>query len=271
MQNGQPDAEALSCGPYLAVKRVLDVLGALFMLALLAPLFICVSLALLVESGFPLFFYQQRLGKDGRIFNLIKFRTLRRKPTAGDNEGSHTALTGQDMDITPVGGWLRNTGLNELPQLFNILRGDMSFVGPRPAVLAHAQYYTDWHRKRLAVRPGVTGLAQMCGRNLIPWGWRVALDRYYVEHLSFALDFQIWYKTTGVVLGKKGAEGDERLYFDFTPPGPDVIATLEREGVLKCFLEATPEDLKRGGPSEKAAEMEVAPPQHVSPARHQAG
>jgi lipopolysaccharide/colanic/teichoic acid biosynthesis glycosyltransferase len=229
--------------PYLGVKRVLDVLGAIFMLALLSPLFLGIALALLVDSGLPILFKQQRIGRDGRIFNLIKFRTLRRKPTTADSSGTHTALVGQDLDITPVGAWLRNTGLNELPQLINILRGDMSFIGPRPAVLAHEQYYTDWHRQRLAVRPGVTGLAQMCGRNLIPWGWRVALDRYYVENLSFVLDFQIWWKTTGVVLGKKGAEGDESLYFDFTPPGPEVIETLEREGVLKCFLEASPSSI----------------------------
>jgi lipopolysaccharide/colanic/teichoic acid biosynthesis glycosyltransferase len=236
----KPGDHRLPCQrPYFYVKRFLDVCGALFMTALLSPLLLYIVIRLLLESGWPVLFTQKRLGYKGRIFNMFKFRTLRRPPTDEDDAGSHMSLEGQDEDITPFGAWLRKSALNELPQIFNVLIGDMSFIGPRPAVLAHEQYYTDWHRKRLEALPGIVGLAQVCGRNLIPWGWRVALDRYYIEHFGVALDKEVFIKTTGVVLGRKGAEGtDMDLYFDFTPPGPEVVETLEREGIQKCFLDS---------------------------------
>lgn len=233
---------------YTIIKRLLDLVFGLLLLVLCAPLILLISLAILLESRGGVFFVQPRLGQGGRHFGLIKFRTLRRKPSTGDVSGSHMALTGKDHDITAVGGFLRRSGLNELPQLINIISGSMSFVGPRPAVLHHESHYTDWHRKRLAVRPGVTGLAQVCGRNVIPWGWRVALDRYYVEHLGCGLDLAILLKTSWVVLGGIGAEGDENLYFDFTPPDTDILEPLRRIGVLKTFLRydagpAAPQDM----------------------------
>jgi lipopolysaccharide/colanic/teichoic acid biosynthesis glycosyltransferase len=224
--------------PYVAVKRVLDVCGSLSLLLVMLPLFILVILAIELESPGPVFFSQQRLGRGGKRFGLYKFRTMRRAPTRKDLIGAHMALNGHDEDITRVGAVLRATGLNELPQLMNILKGEMSFIGPRPAVLFHEQYYTEWHRKRLGVAPGVTGLAQVCGRNLIPWGWRVALDRCYVEHMSFALDWAIFWKTFYVVLRGIGTEGSYELYFDFTPPEEGVLDKLERQGVFRCFLRA---------------------------------
>ena len=224
--------------PYAAVKRVLDVCGSLLLLLILLPLFLLVILAIELESPGPVFFSQQRLGRCGKRFGLYKFRTMRRSPTRKDLTGAHMALNGHDEDITRVGAFLRVTGLNELPQLLNILRGEMSFIGPRPAVLFHEQYYTEWHRRRLGVAPGVTGLAQVCGRNSIPWGWRVALDRYYVEHISFALDWAIFWKTFYVVLLGIGIEGSYELYFDFTPPEDSVLDKLKRRGVFRCFLRA---------------------------------
>lgn len=221
---------------YAATKRLLDIVFSLLLLIVCAPLFILISAAVAVDSPGAVFFVQPRLGRGGRRFGLIKFRTLRRRPSTGDVNGSHMALTGKDRDITAVGSFLRRSGLNELPQLLNIIAGQMSFVGPRPAVLHHESHYTEWHRKRLAVRPGVTGLAQVCGRNVIPWGWRVALDRHYVEQMNFSLDLAILVKTAYVVLWGIGAEGDENLYFDFTPPEGDILEPLRRDGVLRTFL-----------------------------------
>jgi lipopolysaccharide/colanic/teichoic acid biosynthesis glycosyltransferase len=225
-------------GQYAAVKRGLDIAGSILLLLFLSPVFLLVILAIEIESPGPVFFSQLRLGRCGKRFGLYKFRTMRRAPTTRDLSGEHTALNGQDEDITRVGALLRTSGLNELPQLLNILRGEMSFIGPRPAVLAHEEHYTDWHRHRLDATPGVTGLAQVCGRNLIPWGWRVALDRYYVDNPSFALDWAIFWKTFFVVLTGLGAEGPEVFYFDFAPPTGSVMEELRSKGVYRCFLRA---------------------------------
>ena len=225
---------------YIHVKRVLDILGSMIFLLIFSPAFLIIAAIVKLESPGPVFFLQTRLGKDGKQFGLYKFRTIQRDPTPGDVAGSHMAISGKDCDITRFGRILRNSGLNELPQLINIFRGDMSFVGPRPAVLHHEQYYTDWHRKRLNVLPGVTGLAQICGRNVIPWGWRVALDRYYVDHMSFANDIVIFLKTFPVVIGHIGTEGAEDLYFDFTPPDELFIAAeLESQGIWRTFFRHT--------------------------------
>ncbi|MCB1187565.1 sugar transferase [bacterium] len=230
-------------GAYTYVKRALDLLGSLFFLLLFAPLFCLIAIIVKLESPGPVFFLQKRLGRHGRQFGLYKFRTIQREPTPGDETGSHMAISGKDADITRIGRFLRNSGLNELPQLINIFRGEMSFVGPRPAVLHHEQYYTDWHRKRLAVLPGVTGLAQICGRNVIPWGWRVALDRYYVDHMGFASDALIFLKTFPVVLGHVGTEGAEDLYFDFSPPEESMFAEkLEKDGIWRTFFRYSAED-----------------------------
>lgn len=224
--------------PYALIKRGIDFTGSLLLLIILSPLLLLMVLAVELESPGPVLFQQLRIGKGGKRFGLYKFRTMRRQPTGKDLTGEHTALNGHDEDITRVGALLRISGLNELPQLLNILRGEMSFIGPRPAVLAHEQYYTDWHRKRLDVTPGVTGLAQVCGRNLIPWGWRVELDRYYVDNLSFCLDWAIFWKTFYVVLTGLGTEGPEEFYFDFEPPSEKVVDELAKLGVYRCFLHA---------------------------------
>ncbi len=221
---------------YSSVKRFLDIVFSLWLILSLLPVFGIIALAIVIESRGPVFFLQQRLGVGGKKFGLFKFRTLARKPSKGDEEGSVMALSGKDHDITNVGEFLRNSGLNELPQLLNIFRGEMSFIGPRPAVLHHEQYYTDWHRKRLDVRPGVTGLAQVCGRNVIPWGWRVVLDRHYVEQMGFWLDLQILLKTAYVVFFHIGVEGQEDDYFNFEKPDRDIIGELRKRGVMRTFL-----------------------------------
>lgn len=229
----RPIPAAATVRASLSIKRALDIFFSLLLLVLTSPLFAIIALALYLERPGAVFFVQQRLGLHGQRFGLLKFSTVRRPPTAEDLQGSHAALAGQDADISKVGHFLRASGLNELPQLINILRGEMSFIGPRPAVLAHEQYYSEWHRKRLQLTPGVTGLAQVCGRNAIPWGWRVALDRYYVEHYSLALDLAILLKTAYIVFGRVGTEGKGSFYYDFTPPKHDVLADLKRLGVFR--------------------------------------
>jgi lipopolysaccharide/colanic/teichoic acid biosynthesis glycosyltransferase len=226
----------ISARPYLYLKRLLDVVGSLLLLVLFLPLFLIIALAILLESRGPVFFLQPRLGRRGKVFGLYKFRTIQRSPTEKDLAGSQQSISGQDGDITKVGRVLRHTGLNELPQLINILRGEMSFIGPRPAVLCHEQYYTDWHRHRLEITPGVTGLAQVCGRNAIPWGWRVALDRHYVENVNLGLDLAILFKTAYVVFGAVGTEGAQENYFDFTPPSRDIVQGLASQGVYRFWL-----------------------------------
>ena len=221
------------------IKRCLDCTFSLLLLLLVSPAFLIIALAVYLERPGPVFFRQRRLGRYGKQFELLKFSTVRRPPTADDLNGNHIALNGTDHDISWLGRFLRASGLNELPQLINILRGEMSFVGPRPAVLVHEQYYTDWHRKRLEIPPGVTGLAQVCGRNAIPWGWRVALDRYYVEHFNLVLDLLILFKTVYVIFGRIGTEGVESFYSDFTPPVHDIIADLKQQGVMHFNPDAT--------------------------------
>jgi len=223
---------------YRLVKRALDIVFSCLLLVLTSPLFLLIALFIQFEGLGPVFFRQPRLGRGGNNFGVFKFRTLRRKATERDLSGAHMALTDSDHDITRIGAILRASGLNELPQLINILLGQMSFIGPRPAVLHHEQYYTKWHRRRLEVTPGVTGLAQVCGRNAIPWGWRVALDRYYVNHMSFWLDLQILLKTWVVLVRGMGIEGQHDMYFDFTPPPPEVLAEFKARGVFRCFLTA---------------------------------
>lgn len=222
--------------PYAHLKRAIDLLGSLVLVVVLAPLFLLVILVVFIECPGQVFFLQPRLGRGGRKFGLVKFRTLKRKPTDQDIAGSVMALSGKDSDITPVGRFLRLSGLNELPQLFNIVKGEMSFVGPRPAVIHHEQYYTQWHRQRLEVTPGVTGLAQVCGRNVIPWGWRIELDRYYVGNYGFLMDLQILLKTFWVVGFGIGTEGQDDMYFDFKPPETDILNILQERGIMRTFL-----------------------------------
>jgi exopolysaccharide biosynthesis polyprenyl glycosylphosphotransferase len=194
------------------VKGAFDRASAAAALVVLAPLMAGIALAIRLGDGGPAIFRQTRVGKDGDPFLVCKFRTMvadaeqRRAELHAHNEGDGLLFKMRnDPRITPVGSWLRKYSLDELPQLWNVLKGDMSLVGPRPALPAEAALYGSYVRRRLVVKPGITGLWQVSGRSDLPWDEAVRLDLRYVENWSFALDLQILWKTTSAVIQGSGA------------------------------------------------------------------
>ncbi|GGE00543.1 sugar transferase [Planktosalinus lacus] len=179
-------------------KPSLDHLYALIALLLLSPVFLLVTLALTIANNGNPFFIQARPGKNGRIFNIIKFKTM---TDAKDAQGD---LLPDAERLTGVGKFVRKTSLDELPQLLNVLKGDMSFVGPRPLLPEYLPLYNEEQRKRHDVKPGITGWAQVNGRNAISWEQKFALDVWYVEHQSFVLDLKILFLTIKKVFVSEG-------------------------------------------------------------------
>jgi len=173
---------------------VLDVLAAAFALLLLWPLLVVIALAIRVTMGTPVLFRQVRPGYRGQPFTMFKFRTMHNTVDASGK------LLPPPQRMTKLGIFLRKASLDELPQLLNVLRGDMSFIGPRPLLSEYLPYYTEREHSRHLVRPGITGLAQVRGRNRLPWDERLELDAYYVENLSLALDASILVETVQKVL-----------------------------------------------------------------------
>jgi len=199
-------------GSDLVLKRALDVAFAGAVLVLGSPLWLLISLAIKLNSPGPVFFVQTRVGKDGSLFPALKFRSMR--VGAEDelarirhlNEASGPLFKiRDDPRITWVGRWLRRTSLDELPQLWNVLKGEMSLVGPRPPLPAEVEKYLEWHSKRLKVAPGMTGLWQVSGRSELPFDEMVLLDIYYIENWSLGMDFQILFRTLPAVLSGRGA------------------------------------------------------------------
>ncbi len=194
------------------LKGVVDKVSAGLALIVLAPVFAAIAVAIRVTEGGPVLFRQTRVGRDGRCFTLYKFRTMvvdaeQRKAllvVSNEVDGALFKIR-RDPRITRVGGWLRRWSLDELPQLINVLRGDMSLVGPRPSLPDETARYGDLVRRRLAVKPGLTGLWQVSGRSDLPWEEAVRLDLRYVENWSLALDLQILWKTGSAVLNGSGA------------------------------------------------------------------
>jgi lipopolysaccharide/colanic/teichoic acid biosynthesis glycosyltransferase len=178
-------------------ERVIDVSGALAGLLVLAPLLAAVAVAIRLRMGRPVLFRQARAGLDGRPFPLLKFRTM---TDARDNAG---ALLPDSERLTPLGRFLRRTSLDELPQLWNVLRGEMRLVGPRPLFVDYVARYTPEQRRRLAVKPGLTGWAQIHGRNAITWEQKFELDLWYIENRGFALDLRVLAATLRLALGRK--------------------------------------------------------------------
>lgn len=183
-------------------KRILDVLLSGGALAVLSPVFAVTALLVHIKLGSPVIFCQKRPGKDERIFKMYKFRTM---TNACDKEGR---LLPDEQRLTPFGRALRKTSLDELPELVNILKGDMSIVGPRPLLCSYLPYYTERERKRHSVMPGLTGLAQVNGRNLIAWDDRLELDVQYAEHITFAGDLKIIFQTAAKVFAREGVATD---------------------------------------------------------------
>ncbi len=179
-------------------KRIIDLLAATFGLLLLSPLFLFIMIGLyFANSGKP-FFFQSRPGKDGKIFKIIKFKTMTDKR---DPEGN---LLPDGDRLTKIGSFVRKTSLDEIPQLINVLIGDMSLIGPRPLLTHYLHLYSETQNRRHEVKPGITGWAQVNGRNAISWDKKFEYDIYYVDHVSFALDCKILIKTVLKVVKSEG-------------------------------------------------------------------
>ena len=188
------------------VKRILDVAFACVFLFLLSPVLLLTALLVRIKLGSPVIFRQARGGLYGREFMILKFRTMTDKR---DGEGK---LLPDSERLTRFGRFLRRTSIDELPQLLNILRGEMSFVGPRPQLAEFLPHYTEKEKLRHTVRPGLTGLAQVKGRNSIPWSERFELDVEYAESVSLLLDLKIVFLTLITLLGKSGDDNSESFY-----------------------------------------------------------
>jgi sugar transferase EpsL len=197
------------------LKRALDVFVALMGMAVLSPLLLAITVLLLLRLGRPVFFLQERVGLDGRPFRIIKFRTMTRD---AEQRTQGQWITAGNPYVTPSGRFLRKTSLDELPELVNVLKGDMSLVGPRPTLSEQVAGYDSFQCRRLEVRPGITGWAQVNGRNSISWTERIKLDVWYVDHWTPWLDIRILLMTIGQVLRRRGVED--------VPPEDDI----EEEG-----------------------------------------
>ena len=183
-----------------AIKRCMDVAGAAAGLVLLAPLAAVLAVLVRRDSPGPAIFAQERAGRGMKPFRIYKFRTMRTDAEAFGVSPS----AGDDPRLTRLGRWLRETSLDEMPQLWNVLRGDMSLVGPRPLYMSQARAFTPRQRRRLEVRPGITGLAQVQGRGQLPHEEKLEIDVQYVERMSLWLDARILVRTVAMGLGRKG-------------------------------------------------------------------
>jgi len=186
------------------MKRAMDLVGALAALVLLSPIVVVLCFLVRSKLGSPVFFCQVRPGIEGRPFKMVKFRTMT------DERGPDGALLPDDQRLTALGAWLRSTSLDELPELFNVLKGDMSLVGPRPLLMDYLSLYNDRQARRHEVRPGITGWAQINGRNALSWEEKFELDVWYVDNRSLWLDIKILFKTVMQVLKRDGiSHGEE--------------------------------------------------------------
>ena len=187
------------------IKRILDILISLTFIVLFSWLYLILVILVRIKLGSPVLFCQERPGYNEKIFKLYKFRTMTDKR---DEKGN---LLPDRERLTKFGSVLRSTSLDELPEMFNILKGDMSLIGPRPLLVEYLPYYTEEERLRHSVRPGLTGLAQVSGRNYLAWDKRLARDVEYVNHISFIMDIRIIIKTIMVVLKKEDIAIDTNI------------------------------------------------------------
>ena len=188
---------------YIKIKSLLDIILAFIGIILISPILIIVAIAIKIDSKGPVIFKQKRLGKNGQEFDIYKFRSM---IVGAEKIGTGVYSKKGDSRVTRVGKFIRITSIDELPQLFNILKGEMSFIGPRPALTYHPwkyEEYTDEQKRRFNVKPGITGWAQVHGRKTIEWTKRIEMDNYYVDNISIFLDFKILLKTFKVVFDFK--------------------------------------------------------------------
>ena len=195
----------------LFIKRTFDVAVSLTALLLLSPAMGLIALAIKLEDGGPVFFVQERAGRGGKVFRCLKFRTM---VVGAANMGLGLEVAEKDPRITRVGRYLRNWTLDEVPQLINVLKGEMSIVGPRPGLPHQAARYTAEQQRRLEVKPGMAGWAWIHGRNLTPWPERIRMDVWYVDHWSLWLDTRILFRAFLQMLRREGLYGADGVVHD---------------------------------------------------------
>ncbi len=178
---------------YPFFKRLIDIAISLFLLLSCFPIIFLSSLLIFIQMGNPILFSQLRPGKNKKVFKIYKFRTMINNPNMTDEER-----------ITSFGYFLRKTSIDELPQLFNVLRGDMSLIGPRPLLIEYNELYSEQQNRRFYTKPGISGLAQVKGRNTLTWDDKFKLDVHYVDNISFLLDLKIFFLTIFVIIGADG-------------------------------------------------------------------
>lgn len=199
-------------------KRALDLLVAVPLLVLSLPVLVVVAVLVRVKLGSPVLFAQTRPGRDGRVFRIVKFRTMAQET---DTEGN---LLSDEERLTRFGGWLRASSVDELPELWNVIRGDMSLVGPRPLLVAYLDRYTAEQARRHEARAGITGWAQVNGRNNAPWSERLAMDVWYVDNYSLTLDMRILWRTVWSVVKRSDvSEHGHATAQEFTGAEPGSI------------------------------------------------
>jgi lipopolysaccharide/colanic/teichoic acid biosynthesis glycosyltransferase len=208
----------------LRLKRIFDLAAVILTLPLWLPVFIVIALLVRLKLGVPVLFHQKRPGYRTEIFELIKFRTMR------DNRDTQGRLLPDEARLTPFGRWLRATSLDELPELINVLCGEMSLVGPRPLLVEYLGRYTPEQTRRHGVLPGLTGWCQINGRNALTWEQKFALDVWYVEHRNLWLDLKILLLTLGQVIARHGISAkDHATMPEFKPPAADGKAKVKVE------------------------------------------
>ena len=208
-------------GFYRAVKRFLDVTASFLGLVLLSPLMLAVSILIKIDSRGPVIFRQKRIGRNGKVFEIYKFRSM---CVGAEKTGSGVYSGKGDARVTRIGKILRATSIDELPQLLNILKGEMSFVGPRPPLTYHPwkyEEYTDLQKRMFEVRPGITGWAQVNGRKDVEWHKRIELNVWYVDHMSLLLNIKIMFMTAFKVLTNADNENSGATVNKSTEPSND--------------------------------------------------
>jgi undecaprenyl phosphate N,N'-diacetylbacillosamine 1-phosphate transferase len=197
----------------VCIKRMFDLFLSIFLLIVLSPILTLIAILIKLNSKGPVLFKQVRVGEDSKLFKIYKFRTMVKN--SSKNRCDYNLCKG-DSKITYVGNFLRKWSLDELPQLINIIKGEMSFIGPRPTLEYQVKQYNDFQRKRLNMKPGITGWAQVNGRNSLTWEERIYYDVCYVMNFSLSLDFEIFIKTIKVMLLKEGIYGKHGINYDFS-------------------------------------------------------
>lgn len=200
----------------LLFKRLIDIIFSVTGLIFLSPFLLLTMVSIKIDDQGPVFFRQQRVGKDGLLFRIIKFRTM---VVNAEKMGAGVFIERNDPRITKVGKLLRYMSLDELPQLFNVIKGEMSLVGPRPTLLYQVERYDERQKQRLNMKPGITGWAQINGRNELSWPEKIELDLWYVNNWKLGLDFKILWKTMLIVFSGSGIQGDSKGdYISKSPP-----------------------------------------------------